>query len=247
MGDGGITRKIEAEVQNTDMAPRKFLTLAAGSGATDWASKMPMLLSSVRNPAPVIDVTKWTLSIQGDGVNIPITLTYDHLLKMPVKKVIQYIECDSNGSSHYGNVLSSQEQDSRQNAAIYGIYEWVGVQVGDLLNKAGVKDSAVYVTFTGPDRTHSPRPMHVAKAMAGDTILAYMMNGTILSIDRGFPARIVAYGLGGVANVKWVNTITVSITGSPVLDQAISSQLKPSPWCPCGPFTYPPGSGIAPT
>ncbi len=52
--------------------------------------------------------------------------------------------------------------------------------------------------------------MPVAKAMADDTILAYMMNGDILPIDHGFPARVVAPGWVGVASIKWVGKITVS-------------------------------------
>jgi sulfane dehydrogenase subunit SoxC len=38
------------------------------------------------------------------------------------------------------------------------------------------------------------------------------MNGDILPIDHGFPARVLTPGWVGVNNTKWVNKITVSTT-----------------------------------
>lgn len=52
--------------------------------------------------------------------------------------------------------------------------------------------------------------MPVAKALETDTIVAYAMNGETLSLDHGFPARVVVPGWYAVASIKWVGRILVS-------------------------------------
>lgn len=84
------------------------------------------------------------------------------------------------------------------------------MQLSEILSRAGITNSAVDVMPTGLDSTHVERPMPVAKAMEDDTLVAYMMNGDILPIDHGFPARVITPGWVGVNNIKWVSKITVS-------------------------------------
>ena len=46
--------------------------------------------------------------------------------------------------------------------------------------------------------------------MAGDVILAYEMNGEELPRDHGYPIRVVATGIVGARNVKWLKRIVLS-------------------------------------
>ncbi len=42
------------------------------------------------------------------------------------------------------------------------------------------------------------------------SLLALQVNGTDLSLDHGFPARIIVPALPGVHNTKWVSRMTFS-------------------------------------
>jgi sulfane dehydrogenase subunit SoxC len=159
-----------------------------------------------------IDADTWQLSIEGDGIDKPYTLTYQDLLSMPTTSVTRYIECAGNGRSFYDTMMKNPASGGQWRLGAYGIAEWTGVKVSDLLNKAGMKSNALQVMATGLDSTNVRRPISVEKAMADDTILAYKMNGEILPTDHGFPARMVVPGTVGVNNIKWVGKITVSTT-----------------------------------
>jgi sulfane dehydrogenase subunit SoxC len=175
---------------------------------------MPNSLYFVRDhtSTPLVDITTWNLSIQGDGVTNPLTLSYDDLLKMPPVTMTRYLECAGNGRSFYTSLLNNPAQGGQWHFGAYGIAEWTGVRLSDLLNRAGIKSNAVDVMPAGMDQTQVRRPMPVAKAMMDDTLVAYMMNGDILPIDHGFPARVIVPGWVGVNSIKWVNMITVSTT-----------------------------------
>ncbi len=173
---------------------------------------MPNSLFFVRDHTTVanVDVNTWKLSIEGDGVDKPFTLTYDELLKLPSKTMTRYVECAGNGRSFYDTLMHNPAQGGQWHLGAYGIAEWTGVALSDLLKQAGIKSTAVQVMGTGLDSTHVARPMPVAKAMEADTLLAYMMNGDILPVDHGFPARLVVPGYVGINSIKWVGSITVS-------------------------------------
>src|SRR5262249_15089721 len=47
------------------------------------------------------------------------------------------------------------------------------------------------------------------RAMLGQNLIAYGMNGTTLPVDHGFPARLIVPGIYGMKNVKWLSEIEV--------------------------------------
>jgi hypothetical protein len=192
----------------------------------------------------------------------PFTLTYDDLLKLPATTVTRYVECAGNGRSFYDSLLNNPAQGGQWHLGAYGIAEWTGVRLSELLTRAGINSSSFDVMPWGLDSTQVRRPMPVDKAMADDTILAYMMNGDLLPLDHGFPARVLVPGWVGVANVKWVNKINVSTTPQtsdwntklyvlvgpdyqpqpPALGPAVSEQVMKSALCLPFPATLKPGS-----
>jgi DMSO/TMAO reductase YedYZ molybdopterin-dependent catalytic subunit len=103
---------------------------------------------------------------------------------------------------------------------IMGNAEWAGVSLKDVLELAGVKDSAVEVMFEGadhgadevvgdPSEVTYERSLPVKKALHEDTILAYEMNGEPLPKDHGYPLRLLVSGWYGMNSVKWLVGIHV--------------------------------------
>jgi len=172
----------------------------------------PNGLFYVRNhtSTPVVDVKTWKLSIGGAGIEKPFEITYDELLKMPSRTVTRYVECSGNGRSFFDTVLKKPAEGGQWYLGAYGIAEWTGVQLSEILRQAGIKSTAVDVMPTGLDSQAIERPMPVAKAMEEDTLLAYLMNGDILPLDHGFPVRTLVPGWAGISCIKWVGKITVS-------------------------------------
>jgi sulfane dehydrogenase subunit SoxC len=204
---------------------------------------MPNSLFFVRDhtstPYPAIDVKNWTLSVSGDGVSSPLTLSYDDLLAMPQTTVTRYVECAGNGRSFFSSLLNNPAQGGQWHLGAYGIADWTGVKLSDILTRAGIKSSAVDVMPAGFDSLQVRRPMPVSKAMLSDTLVAYMMNGDILPIDHGFPARVLVPGWVGVNSIKWLNKITVSTV-------AQTSDFNTKLYVLVGPDYQPQGTALGP-
>ncbi len=172
----------------------------------------PNSLFYIRNhvPTPFIDVNSWQLSVDGDGIEKPLSLSYEDLLKLPAKTETRFLECAGNGRAFYKEVMGRPAKGNQWRLGAYGIAEWTGVPLGEVLERAGIKKTAVDVLVRGMDSKAVDRPVPVAKAMDPDTLLAYAMNGEILPRDHGFPLRLIAPGWAGISNIKWVGGITVS-------------------------------------
>jgi len=173
----------------------------------------------VRNhaPTPHLDVGTWTLRIEGSGVDRPLTLTYDDLLATPeVTSIVRAVECAGNGRAFYagrrpGHPAGRAEGTQWRLGAI-GVAEWTGVPLRALLERAGLRHSAVCAMPVGLDQCRGRRPLPIAKAIAVDTLVAFGMNGDPLPPDHGFPARLVVPGWAGVASIKWLGRVEVSET-----------------------------------
>jgi sulfane dehydrogenase subunit SoxC len=174
---------------------------------------------------PVVDIKNWKLSIEGDGIENPFTLTYDDLLKLPSRTFTRYLECAGNGRSFYESMLKKKAMGSQWHFGGYGIAEWTGVQLGEILKRAKVKPSAVEVMPVGIDNPPGERPIPISKTMEEDSLLAYLMNGEILPVDHGFPVRAFLSGWVGVASVKWVGKLVVSTTPIHVVTNTTSYVL----------------------
>jgi DMSO/TMAO reductase YedYZ molybdopterin-dependent catalytic subunit len=91
------------------------------------------------------------------------------------------------------------------------------VRLRDVLNAAGVKDSAVYTGHYGndphlsgdPEKVAISRGVPIAKALEEDTLIAWAMNGEPLPAIHGFPLRLVVPGYPGSASQKWLTRIWV--------------------------------------
>ena len=170
---------------------------------------------------PRIDPAQWRLTISGPGVTRPLEFTYDQLQALPaVTSVVRSIECAGNGRTFfketYGQDTYFEDPDAGRieipqwRLGAVGVAEWTGVPLGEILQRAGIKPSAVDVVPQGLDESQLRRPMPVAKAMEDDTLLVFAMNGDYLPADHGYPVRVLTPGWVGNYNVKWVGHIEVA-------------------------------------
>jgi sulfane dehydrogenase subunit SoxC len=188
----------------------------------------------------IIDRASWRLRIGGSGVERPLELSYDELLKVPAEtKVTRFVECAGNGRAFFSELGGMKADGSQWRLGAIGVAEWTGVPLGAVLERAGVKPSARDVMPEGLDEVKVRRPMPLAKAMADDTLLVYGMNGAELPPDHGAPVRVLVPGWIGVANVKWVGRVEVS-------DQPLFSDWNTTSYVLVGPGYAPEGQSKGP-
>jgi DMSO/TMAO reductase YedYZ molybdopterin-dependent catalytic subunit len=87
--------------------------------------------------------------------------------------------------------------------------EWTGVPLALLAEKAGAAGaSQVLVESLQPAGVLRRAALSGAQINADDALLALKVNGEDLSLDHGYPARIIVPALPGVHNTKWVGQMT---------------------------------------
>ncbi len=88
---------------------------------------------------------------------------------------------------------------------------WTGVRLSDLARMAGVPDAdGVFVESLQPSGVLSHASLSRDQLQDPRSLLALKVEGETLSMDHGFPARIIVPALPGVHNTKWVGTMTFS-------------------------------------
>src|SRR3989475_441687 len=138
-----------------------------------------------------VRIDQWRLSITG-AVKLPMALSYGDILQRPAIDRAVTLECIDNlpGGDSMGNAM------------------WRGLSLKALLEEVGAdKEMARDVVFRAADGYDDSIPFE--RAMDGDVLLAYMMNGVTLPKMHGFPLRAVVPGLYGIKNVKWITQLEV--------------------------------------
>ena len=94
---------------------------------------------------PAIDPNTWRLQVHGAGVRRPLTLTYRDLGRLPSKGLTSVIECAGNGRSFFGSQQGTPASGTPWKLGGLGLARWRGVPLGEVLDRAGLKRSAVDV------------------------------------------------------------------------------------------------------
>ena len=161
-------------------------------------------------------VADWKLKVEG-LVDRVLEITYEELIKMPSKKVTTTMECAGNGRVYLVPIARGVQWEQ----GAVSTAEWEGVPLSAVLEKAGIKGSALEVVLQGMDSGElkdPPKPagnvtfarsLPLEKAMHSEVLLAYKMNGERLPLSHGFPIRVVVPGWFGMACVKWLSRILV--------------------------------------
>ncbi|MGE5827730.1 MAG: sulfite oxidase [Micromonosporaceae bacterium] len=160
---------------------------------------------------PDVDPYGWRLVIDGH-VERPLRLDLAELRARPAVTTRVTLECAGNGRAR----LHPRPVSQPWLTEAVGTAEWTGTPLPALLREAGLGADAVDVVFTGADHgvergveQDYQRALPVAEAMRAEALLAYEMNGAPLPPQHGFPLRLVIPGWYGMAQVKWLQAITV--------------------------------------
>jgi hypothetical protein len=130
----------------------------------------------------------WQLSVDGLVTN-ELSLTFDQLVDLPSHNPVVDFHCVEGWS-------------------VYDV-PWNGVHLSKLFEQAQVDPSATYVTFhTLGGEYNESLPLDVA--LETNSILAYGVGGSSLSIKHGFPVRMVIPRLFGYKSAKFVERIELT-------------------------------------
>ena len=160
-------------------------------------------------PEKQIELAEWELIVQGE-VEKPLRFDFEAIRRMPRAVSCNTFECSGNGRS----LLKEKASGNPWTIGGVGNAVWAGVWLRDILELAGLKDSARHVAFEGFENPLGAsgikfiRSIPIEKAKSS-TLLAYEMNGEPLPHKHGFPMRALALGWFGTNNVKWLHKITV--------------------------------------
>ncbi|HJQ01794.1 MAG TPA: molybdopterin-dependent oxidoreductase [Jatrophihabitans sp.] len=91
---------------------------------------------------------------------------------------------------------------------------WTGVRLRDLARLAGVpRPQSAYVGSAQQGGSFGAAALQGNQVLDPDALLATRVNGAELSLDHGYPARVIVPALPGVHNTKWVTSIEFRSTG----------------------------------
>lgn len=187
----------------------------------------PTEIFFVRNhlPVPEVDIDDYKLGIyigsdvDSDSHKLLKEFTIDELKKnYKTHTIDSVIQCSGNRRSDLKKIKEIKGLDWGVGAM--GNAKWTGVKLVDVLRSLNLKldeqENIKHVQFEGLDcdMTGQAYGASISSDLALDrnknVIIAYEMNGKPLTRDHGFPLRLVAPGVTGARNVKWLAKIILS-------------------------------------
>jgi DMSO/TMAO reductase YedYZ molybdopterin-dependent catalytic subunit len=189
--------------------PREGFNLLKWEELDSWITPTAKFFRVAHYDEPQIAEAGWQVEIEG-LVERPARYTLADLRARPRAEVTFTVECSGNHGLPWfiGGI---------------GNARWAGTPLAPILQAAGIRKGATEIVFMGADegeetirdmklKQNFARSMSVEDAMNPANILCYEMNGAPLPTPHGFPARLIAPGWYGVANVKWLKRIEVRNT-----------------------------------
>ncbi|MGV8874221.1 MAG: molybdopterin-dependent oxidoreductase [Rhodococcus sp. (in: high G+C Gram-positive bacteria)] len=130
----------------------------------------------------------WQLTISSAADDaVPVVLSRGRLLSMPQRTAELPIACVEGWST---------------------TQTWTGVPLAELAALAGVPaPRSAEVTSLEQNGAFTRAVLQGNQAAHPDSLLALAVNGVDLSLDHGYPARVIVPALPGVHNTKWVASI----------------------------------------
>jgi DMSO/TMAO reductase YedYZ molybdopterin-dependent catalytic subunit len=156
---------------------------------------------------PMIDPAAYRLKFTG-MVNKPAEFSLAELKAMKPTEMVLGFECSGNSPRAIEGLSSCGK--------------FTGVKLSQVLKQLGVGQQAREVVFFGTDRgpqdvafrqqtykleQQFARSVTLENAMKPEPLIAYAMNGEALTLNQGFPVRLMMPGWYGVANVKWLSEV----------------------------------------
>ncbi|OHV36014.1 MULTISPECIES: sulfite oxidase [Pseudofrankia] len=189
-----------------------------------------------RNHGPIlqIDPDSWRLRVDG-VVRRPLVLSLAQLrARFPERTVVATLLCAGNRRAELAAVRPIPDEVP-WGPGVVSTARWTGVSLADVLASAEPWPDAAHVAFGAADVSEladPPQPfggsVPMSKAMAGEVLLAWEMDGAPLPPAHGAPVRVVVPGYIGARSVKWVEHIHVQERPSDNYFQATAYRLLPA-------------------
>ena len=174
---------------------------------TSWLTPTEDFFSIGHYGTPEVDASAYRLQVTG-LVERPITLTLDELKARPKVEPTTVFECSGNSRGLVHGMV--------------GNATWAGAALIPLLAEVRPTADSQEVYFWGADtgteeirgqeyEQNFARSMSLEHVNETGPILAYEMNGEPLPAAHGFPVRLIVPGWYGIAQVKWLERIELSV------------------------------------
>ncbi len=183
---------------------------------------------------PVLDPAAHRLRVTG-RVSRPLDLSLDDLRgHFPERTLTAVMQCAGNRRADLQQVRPTTGDPWA--AGAIGNARWTGVALVDVLRAAGAEeDRSFHVAFEAADvacNGEAPDAPYGAsipmpKALSGEVLIAWAMNGAPLTREHGAPLRAVVPGYAGVRSPKWLMTIAVQDEPSQAFQQRQDYLLFP--------------------
>jgi DMSO/TMAO reductase YedYZ molybdopterin-dependent catalytic subunit len=197
--EGGAGRVVSVEPINVESAPEALRGLVTPVGGHFVRAHFAL---------PALDRATHRVHVEG-GV-WPLVLRLADLMRRARRSLLVTLECAGNG--RLGIAPLPQGEPWSRGAVATAL--WTGVPLGAVLREAGVPDHATAVLARGADEgtvagrlQPFQRALPIEKALDGDTLLAFEMNGRPLAPEHGAPVRLIVPGWYGMASVKWLSEL----------------------------------------
>lgn len=175
------------------------------------------------NGVPDIDPKTHKFLLHG-LVNQPLEFSMDALMRYPRISRMHFVECGGNSGAN----AASPQPPQVTAGGIHGLVscsEWTGVQLGLILDEAGMKPEGKWILAESADAAGMSRSIPLKEAHE-QGILALYQNGEKLRPEQGYPLRLLMPGWEGNLNVKWLHRIKV--TASPTMTKDETSKYTQS-------------------
>lgn len=186
LGVGAAVGAVTLTTVGQAFTPLKRLDLLAPRHPDHGPQGLPVNRTAAAAGVSERALRDWRLEVRGPA---PYGLTLDQLRALPQTRVRLPIAC-----------VEGWSVEAR----------WSGVRIRDLLDRAGAAPGAG-LRVTSLETAGSYRVMEMGRDYAEDplTLLALELNGQVLTLDHGYPARIIAPNRPGVLQTKWVTLLEV--------------------------------------
>ena len=183
---------------------------------------------------PVLDPASYRLGVGGAvGQRLDLSLA-DLKTRFTPHSVTAVLQCAGNRRADLQPVEATSGDPWAPGAI--GNARWTGVRLADILTAAGtVLDPTLHVAFEaadiawneGADDAPYGVSIPLPKALSGEVLVAWAMNGAPLTPEHGAPVRLVVPGFAGVRSTKWVTEIRVQDRPSEAFQQCRDYLLFP--------------------
>lgn len=160
---------------------------------------------------------QFRLQVGGDHVTKPLSLSLDDLRQFPKVEEGAVGQCAGFGDGLFRPLVAGVPWTKGDLSCA----RWTGASVRAILQEAGIKPGATFVTFRPAGNTIARKKSKYVQTytldrmLQPDAMLAYQMNGEDLTLWNGYPLRLVMPGTYAPSWVKQIQEIDIRSTWDP--------------------------------